>query len=108
MNKIIKVDSDNLEKAILIAQDNLKNLEATPEWHKECKITFEEDHSIEKMGKHLAKIYSTREDKYEGFDDLKEFAHMVFQDDNIAEYVYEETLKSLKEDYNIFPSDIGI
>ena len=33
---------------------------------------------------------------------------MVFKDPNIADYVYEETIISLKEDYNIYPSNINI
>lgn len=33
---------------------------------------------------------------------------MVFKDPNIADYVYEETIMSLKEDYNICPSNINI
>lgn len=33
---------------------------------------------------------------------------MVFKNPNIADYVYEEIILSLKEDYNICPSNINI
>lgn len=91
-----------------MAKDYFNELKATPDWNKDANIIFEEEKNIEQLGKQIAKIYSTRHDKYEAFDDLKEFVNMVFRDKSVAGYVYDETIRSLKEDYNICPSDINI
>ena len=107
-NKIIKIDSDNIDEAIEIAKDDFSELELTSEWLNDREVTFEEEKNITKLGKELAKLYSTRSDRYESFDDIKKFIDMVFKDPNIADYVYEETIISLKEDYNICPSNINI
>ena len=108
LNKIIKIDSDNIDEAIEIAKDDFSELELTSEWLNDREVTFEEEKNITKLGKELAKLYSTRSDRYESFDDIKKFIDMVFKDPNIADYVYEETIISLKEDYNICPSNINI
>jgi len=91
-----------------IAKQNFQDLELTSEWLDSREISFNEDKNFEKMGKNLAKLYSTRSDRNESFDDIKKFTDMVFKDPNISEYVYEETIKSLKEDYNIYPNNIDI
>lgn len=108
LNKIIKIDSDNLDEAIEIAKEDFSELELTSEWLNDREVTFEEEKNITKLGKELAKLYSTRSDRYESFDDIKKFADMVFKNPNIADYVYEEIILSLKEDYNICPSNINI
>lgn len=108
ISKIIKVDSDNIKEAFEKVKEDFGYLEQTDEWLNSREVSFEEEKNIEKLGKELAKLYSTRSDKYESFDDIKKFTDMVFRDDDVSNYVYEETIKSLQEDYNIYPNNINV
>ena len=108
ISKIIKVDSDNIKEAFEKAKEDFGYLEQTDKWLNSREVSFEEEKNIEKLGKELAKLYSTRSDKYENFDDIKKFTDMVFRDDDVSNYVYEETIKSLQEDYNIYPNNINV
>ena len=97
LNKIIKVDNDNLEQALEIAKDQFQELELTSEWLDARDVTFSENQFIQKSVESIAKLF------HEDFkiNDLREFVDMIISDKDTKEYIYEETLDLLKNKYNI-------
>ena len=97
LEKTMKIDTDDLVKAIEIAQEQLPELELTSEWLDARDISFNEDKFIISTAQSLAKLY------HENFDDdnLRDFINTIFRNNEEKEYIYEETLKILETQYNV-------
>ena len=106
-NKIIKVDSDELDDAINKAKDTFEKLKLSGVYQNENDFIFEEV-NIEKVGKQLANMYNARVDKSAGLDDVMWIVDMICDDPDLVDYIQEETIKSLEDDYNIILNDIQI
>lgn len=104
LNKIIKVDNDNLEQAIEIAKEQFSELELTSEWLDARNVTFTENKFIEESVETLARLYH----KDFKSKDLRELIDMCFVDKDLKQYIYEETLDLLKNKYNVDINDIKI
>lgn len=102
--KTIKVDENDLNKAIKQAKNNLAELELTPDWINSRQVTFSENPLISESIKTIARLYSEKFNQ----KDLEEFIDMVFLDDDIKKYVLEGTLETLKNEYNIEIKKINI
>ena len=96
LKKTIKIDNDNIHKALEIAKDNLAELEMTSDWLNSRNVTFKENLLITPSAETIAKLYS---EKF-NLRDLKEFINMVFNNE-VAEHILSETLDILKNKYKI-------
>ncbi len=106
LNKIIKVDTDNYDKAIDIARKDFSELELTSDWLNKRDVSFEENKTIKQMSELLAELSSKSLNFNE--EDLMTLVYAFSKDDDTAKYVYEETLNILKEKYNIDKDKINI
>ncbi len=102
--KTIKVDNDDLQEALKIAEDEYPDLELTPEWLKARKIELKENMLIESCAEILAKRYYTNFNQR----NLEEEIGLIFKDADIKDYVYDETISILKNKYHIADIDIKI
>ena len=53
-------------------------------------------------------MYNARVDKSAGLDDVMWIVDMICDDPDLVDYIPEETIKSLEDDYNIILNDIQI
>ncbi|MBQ8891305.1 MAG: hypothetical protein IJ068_00360 [Bacilli bacterium] len=104
LKKTIKVENDNLNVAIEIAQENFPKLESTSEWLDARKITYKENVLITPSAETLAKLF------YQDFnmEKLIEFVEITFRDDNVKKFIFDETIEILKYKYNLEINKINI
>ena len=104
LKKTMKVDSDDLNQAIDIAKQQLADLELTQEWLDARDISFKENPIIKVAAEKCAELFC------DAFDDkdLNDFIDISFGNEEIKDYVYDETLKILKDKYQVDISNIKI
>lgn len=63
LEKTIKVDNDNLEEALKIAENQFPDLELTSEWLDAREVTFKENLIIGLSAEKFAELYHNNFDK---------------------------------------------
>lgn len=104
LEKTMKIDTDNLDEALKIAEEEYPDLELTPEWLDARDVSISENPIIEVCANRLADL------SYNNFDKklIDESLDIMFGDSEIKDYVYNEALDILKEKYHLDFSDISI
>ncbi len=104
LEKTMKIDTDNLDEALKIAEEDYPDLELTPEWLDARDVSISENPIIEVCANRLADL------SYNNFDKklIDESLDIMFGDSEIKDYVYNEALDILKEKYHLDFSDISI
>ncbi len=97
LEKIMKLDTDNSEKAIEMAQDDFPYLEQTAEWLNEREVTFKENTFISRSAEKLAELYH----KNFNMKDFKELLDIAFGSTEIRNFIYDETLCILENKYGV-------
>ena len=97
LKKIIKVDTDDVDKAMSIAQDEFPDLELTEEWLNDRDVKFKENLIITNSANKIAELFK---DNYTN-EYLNDFLDVAFGKSDIRNYVYEEILDVLKNKYNV-------
>lgn len=106
LNKIIKVDTDNYDEAMSVARENFSELDITSDWIDKRDVKFEENKTIVPMAELLAEVSSKSLNFNE--DELMTLVYAFSNDDDTAKYVFEETMKILKEKYHFDIEKINI
>lgn len=104
LEKTIKVDNDNLEEALKIAENQFPDLELTSEWLNAREVTFKENLIIGLSAEKLAELYHNNFDK----KDLEELLDLIFGNTDIKECIYNETISILKNKYHMDEIDINL
>ena len=99
LDKIIKVDVDDTNKALEIAKEQFSELELTDEWLNARSVDFEEDRFIMESAEAIAKLYSTQVVDKLDKKEIKDFIDIALIGD-IKEYVYDETIDILENKYH--------
>lgn len=104
LEKTIKVDSNNLQEALQIAEDEYPDLELTPEWLDARDVTINENPIISSVAERLASL------SYENFDkkSIDETLDIMFGNSEIKVYIYDEALEILKNKYHVDFTNINI
>lgn len=100
----MKVDSDDLDQAIDIAQQQLVDLELTQEWLDARNVSFKENPIVKGASETWAELF------YNNFNNkvLKDCIDLFLGGEEIRDYVYNETLEILKNKYHVDISNIKI
>lgn len=107
VDKIIKVDVDDSKKALEIAKEQLSELELTDEWLNSRNVEFEEDRLVMESAETIAKLYSTQVVDKLDKKEIYRFIDLVFNND-VKDYIYDETINILENKYNKEFIDIKI
>lgn len=104
LEKTMKVDTNNLDEALKTAKENYPDLELTPEWLDAREVIIRENPIIEVSANRLADL------SYKNFDKklIDETLDIMFGDNEIKDYVYNEAIEILKNKYHIDIKDINI
>ena len=100
LEKTIKVDKDNIDDAIKEVEDSLSDLETTDEWLDDREVNIEEDKRIKDTAQHIAKLFSKQVGDEHYKSDVFDFINIAFINDEIVNYVYDETIYILEHEYN--------
>ena len=100
----MKVDSDDLNQAIDIAQRNLADLELTQEWLDAREVSFKENPIVKKASEKWAELFCDDFD----VETLNLCIDVFLNGEEIRDYVYNETLEILKNKYHVDISNIKI
>lgn len=100
LEKTVKVDEDNLKDAIKEVEDSLSELETTDEWLNDREVSIEEDKRIKDSSKYIAELFSKQIGDKHYKSDVFDFIKIAFVDDTIINYVYDEAITILENDYN--------
>lgn len=108
MDKIIPVEEDNLEKAIEKAQEIFTNNELTAEYLESRNLDFVENTSIKAYAGVIAKeIYNKYEDNW-SYEDVQNYVDEMLKSNEISDYIYEESIEILNNDYSYFSKKINV
>lgn len=107
MEKIIPVDEENIEKAKEKALQEFNDNELTSEYLETRNIEVEENKLIKFYAYTIAKLI-IKNNKYSTKDEVKEFIDQVLKKSEISNYIFDETIKKLEQDYNISFNNISI
>lgn len=108
LNKIIPVEDDNIDNAKNKASEIFYDNELTAEYLDARNINFEEITSIDEEATMMAKLivenYGTSLTK----EELNEHFYRVWKDNEYSNYVFNEMIKKLEENYNYSFENIKI
>ncbi len=96
LEKTIKIDNDNLDEALKIAENQFPDLELTPEWLDAREVTFSENTIINLSAEKFAELYHNNFNE----KDFKELLNLIFGNAEIKECIYNETIDILKNKYH--------
>lgn len=104
LEKTIKVDTDDLDEALKIAESEYPNLELTQEWIDARDVTIKENQVIMVCAERLADL------SHENFDkkSIEETQDIMFGNNKVKDYIYDETMEILKDKYHVNITDIKI
>lgn len=104
LEKTMKIDTDDLNEAIKIAEESYPDLELTPEWLDARDVSLSENSIIGVCANRLADL------SYNNFDKklIDETLGIMFGDSEIKDYVYNEALEILRNKYHVDINDIII
>lgn len=104
LEKTMKIDTDDLNEAIKIAEESYPDLELTPEWLDARDVSLSENSIIGVCANRLADL------SYNNFDKklIDETLGIIFCDSEIKDYVYNEALEILRNKYHVDINDISI
>ena len=100
LEKTIKVEKDKLEDAIDEVNNLLPELETTSEWLNCRNVEMKENTIVNDSAKYISMLFSKQVGKEHYKKDVRDFVDIALNND-IADYVYEETINILKKDYNM-------
>lgn len=102
LEKTIKVDTDDLDEALKIAESEYPNLELTQEWLDARNVTIKENSVISRSAHYLAEIH------HEEFDieSINNVLDIIHGHNEIRDHIYNETMEILKNKYHVNITDI--
>lgn len=104
LEKTMKIDNDNLQEALKIAEDEYPDLELTPEWLNARDVTLSENPIINCVAERLADLSYKKIDK----ENINETLDLMFGKSEIRDYIYDEAMEILKNKYHVDITDINI
>ncbi len=104
LEKTMKVNNDDLQEALKIAEDEYPMLELTPEWFDARDVTISENPIISSVAERIADLSHENFDK----ESIHETLDLIFGKSEIRDYIYDEAMEVLKNKYHVDIDDIDI